>query len=108
MPGYILSPQAQNSLRQISQYTLNQHGAAQRKTYLKMLRDHMRRIADNPSYGRERSDIKAGYYSLIASKHNIYYRLRDTHVEIMDVLHQSMESRPQKSEQRCKWNPCLT
>ncbi|MCB1679938.1 MAG: type II toxin-antitoxin system RelE/ParE family toxin [Halioglobus sp.] len=91
MPGYILSPQAQISLQQISQYTFKQHGAAQRNTYLKMLRYHIRRIADNPSHGRERNAIKAGYYSLVAGKHNIYYRLRDTHVEILDVLHQSME-----------------
>jgi toxin ParE1/3/4 len=93
MPGYILSRQAQKSLQQISRYTLKQHGETQRKTYLNMLRDHMRRIADKPSQGRERNDIKVGYYSLVAGKHNIYYRLRDTHVEILDVLHQSMEPR---------------
>ena len=93
MPGYILSQQSQKSLQQISRYTLKQHGETERKTYLKMLWDHMRRIADNPSQGRERKDIKAGYYSLVAGEHSIYYRLRATHVEILDVLHQSMELR---------------
>ena len=91
MGQYHLSPQAQKSLRQISQYTLENYGQQQRKKYLKMLRDGMRLAAKNPDKGQERSEIKAGYYSLRAEKHHIYYRVRDTHIEIIDVLHQSME-----------------
>ena len=61
------------------------------KKYLKMLRDRMRTAAKNPDKGRDRSEIKPGYYSVRAEKHHIYYRIRDTHIEIIDVLHQSME-----------------
>jgi len=91
MANYLLSPQAQQSLVQISQYTLDNFGERQKKSYLKMLRDRMRTAAKNPEKGRERGDIKLGYYSLQAEKHHIYYRIRDSHVEIIDVLHQSME-----------------
>jgi toxin ParE1/3/4 len=48
-------------------------------------------VAKSPEKGSDRRDIKAGYYSVQAEKHHIYYRIRDTHTEIIDVLHQSME-----------------
>lgn len=91
MAKYLLSPQTQHSLVQISDYTLNNFGRQQQKNYLKMLRERMRAVAKRPEKGRDRCDIKAGYYSIQAEKHHIYYRIRDTHIEIIDVLHQSME-----------------
>ena len=93
MPEYLLSPEALQSLEQISSYTLENYGQQQKKAYLKMLRDRMRLAAKKPEKGKERSDIKAGYYSIQVEKHHIYYRIRETHIEIIDVLHQSMEPR---------------
>ncbi len=55
-----------------------------------MLRERIRETAKNPARGTARSDIKAGYYSIRAEKHHIYYRIGDTHIEIIDVLHHSM------------------
>ena len=43
--------------------------------------------------GKERSDIKPGYLSIQAEKHNIYYRITDARIEIIAVLHHSMEPR---------------
>ena len=91
MSNYLLSPQAVKSLNKISDYTLENFGERQRKKYLTMLRNKMRAAATNPQRGRIRDDIKQGYYSISAGKHHIYYRIRDAHIEIMDVLHQSME-----------------
>jgi toxin ParE1/3/4 len=72
MAKFLLSPQAQKSLVQISDYTLENYGQGQKKKYLKMLRDRMRTAARNPVQGKERSDIKAGYYSIRAERHHIY------------------------------------
>jgi toxin ParE1/3/4 len=91
MSQYQLSSQAQQSLIQISQYTLENSGPRQKKNYLTMLRDRMRAVAKNPEKGMQRNEIKIGYYSVQAEKHHIYYRIRDTHIEVIDVLHQSME-----------------
>jgi toxin ParE1/3/4 len=93
MSQYILSPQAEQSLIQISDYTLKNYGESQRKKYLKQLRDKMRLASKNPDGGQKRDDIKAGYYSIRAEKHYIYYRDGNIHIEIIDVLHQSMEPR---------------
>ncbi|MDT0498131.1 type II toxin-antitoxin system RelE/ParE family toxin [Algiphilus sp. W345] len=91
MAKYLLSPQAEKSLIQISDYTLKKFGERQRRKYLGMLRKEMRAAAANPERGRERNEIKPGYYSVPAEKHHIYYRIGDAHIEIIDVLHQSME-----------------
>ena len=91
MAKYDLSPQAERSLIQISDYTLKNFGERQRKKYLTALRKQMRAAAANPKKGRQRDEIKQGYYSVPAEKHHIYYRISDAYSEIIDVLHQSME-----------------
>lgn len=91
MTKYYLSPQAERSLIQISDYTLKNFGERLRKKYLTALRKQMRSAATNPKQGRERNEIKQGYYCVPAEKHHIYYRIVDAHIEIIDVLHQSME-----------------
>ena len=93
MSRYTLSPQAQNSILQIAEYTLENYGKVQRKKYLGLLRDKMRLVAKSPAMGKERPEIKAGYYSIRAEKHFIYYRIADSGIEIIDVLHQAMEPR---------------
>jgi len=51
----------------------------------------MRTAAKNPEKGKVRDDIKTSYYCLHAEKRNTYYRICNSHIEIIDVLHQSME-----------------
>lgn len=91
MARYILSPQAQDSLRQIRLYTLEQFGSNQTTHYLGMIRDSLRELAQKPSRGKPRDDIKAGYYSAFVGSHTIYYTIADTHINILDILHQRME-----------------
>jgi len=91
MPKYILSPAAQISLKNIKKYTLKNFGQRQTTTYLKKLNERMKLLAAQPSQGKERSEIKAGYYSYFVGSHTIYYRISDTHIDIIDILRQSME-----------------
>ena len=91
MAKYILSPQAQASLKEIRAYTLKQFGKQQTMVYLKKLRNQMKALAIPPAMGKERPEIKVGYYCSFIGSHTIYYRLSDTHIDIIDVLHQSME-----------------
>lgn len=91
MAKYVVSPQAARSLRQISQYTLDHFGHRQQKKYLRDLRAAMRAAAKQPHHGRDQAEIKPGYRSVASGSHRIYYRMQDTHIEVIDVLHQSME-----------------
>ncbi len=56
-----------------------------------MLRDKMKELATAPSNGQERNEIKTGYHSAFVGSHTIYYRVVNEQIEIIDVLHQSME-----------------
>lgn len=91
MARYVLSPRAEKSLIQISEYTVQNFGQVQKNEYLRMLREEMRKAAVSPSTGQARNEIKEGYFSVRAGKHHIYYRLGDGEIQIIDVLHQSME-----------------
>ncbi|WP_281281929.1 hypothetical protein [Aliikangiella coralliicola] len=37
-------------------------------------------------------DLKVGYHSDFIGSHTIYYRIKPTHIDVIDVLHQSMEA----------------
>lgn len=91
MPKYILSPEAQSSLRGIRTFSLKNFGEAQTKIYLQNIRTRMRDLAENPLRGRIREELKVGYHSDFVGSHTIYYRIQTDHIEIIDVLHQSME-----------------
>lgn len=92
MTQYILSPNAQKSLRKIKAYSLEQFGEEQTITYLKLIEKKLQMIAKSPDIGRKREEIKKGYLSFLAGSHVIFYREANNHVDIIDILHQSMES----------------
>jgi len=91
MGKYVLSPEAQNSLREIKHYSLKNFGKRQTTIYLKKIQNCMQKLADNPAIGIERPEIKQGYYSKFTGSHTVYYRISDNHIAIIDILHQSME-----------------
>ena len=88
---YILSPNAQESLRNIKAYSLEQFGKEQTISYLKLIERKLRMIAEGPDIGRKREEIKKGYLCFLAGSHVIFYRKARKHVEIIDILHQSMD-----------------
>ena len=91
MSKYILSPEAQKSLNSIRAYSIKNFGTKRTKTYLQNIRKRLQALADNPSLGIIREDLKVGYHSDFVGSHTIYYRVKATHIEIIDVLHQAME-----------------
>lgn len=91
MSKYILSPEAQTSLKKIRSFSLKKFGQQQTKIYLQNIQRRMQELAEQPLRGRIREDLKVGYYSDFVGSHTIYYRIQSTHIDIFDVLHQSME-----------------
>lgn len=100
MGKYILSPQAQLSLRNIKRYTSEKFGEAQTKPYLEQLRHALQSVADNPLNGLDRSDIKPGYYSKSLNSHVIFYRKNNNHIDIIDVLQHRLCDRGRLSTRR--------
>ena len=91
MGNYVLSSNAQESLKGIKAYSTEKFGQRQTNIYLEKLRDRMRALADNPKRGKARDKIKVGYYSYLEGSHMIYYKILADHIAIIDILHQSME-----------------
>lgn len=91
MIQYFLSPEAQESLRQIKAYSIQQFGAERTRLYLQDILNCFRALAENPHQGLSRDELKPGYFSSFVGTHTIYYRIKSDRIEIIDVLHQSME-----------------
>jgi len=91
MGSYVLSLNAQKSLKGIKKFSTEKFGKRQTNIYLEKLRDRMRTLANNPKQGKPRDKIKQGYYSYLEGSHTIYYKILADHIAIIDILHQSME-----------------
>ena len=99
MAEYRLSEEAQNDLRKIQRYTLETWGKDQAKQYLIELALKFEQLAAMPGLGREREDIKVGVRSFRVRHHTLYYREKPNGIEIVRVLHPSMDVE-QNFEQR--------
>ena len=91
MVKYVLSPAAQESLLNIKAYSIKTFGKKRTTSYLKALRDRMRKLSESPLTGIARDEINKGYYSYFEGSHTVYYRIAKTHIDIIDILHQSVE-----------------
>lgn len=89
--GYILSPNAQNSLKKIKQFSLKRFGKEQTKLYLSTIKNKMELIVNDPLIGNHRPDIKEGYHSTVSGSHIIFYIIKKDHIHILDILHHSMD-----------------
>lgn len=91
MAKYNLTANAQESMRGIKAYSLEHFGKRQTEIYLEKIYDCIRFAAENPNHGKDRGALIEGLFSKLAGSHIIYYTIESTHIEIVDVLHQSME-----------------
>ncbi len=91
MSKYVLSKEAQSSLKEIQIYSAKTFGKERTRQYLASIRKRMKALSENPSPGIVREDLKVGYHSDFIGSHTIYYRIQSTHLDVIDVLHQSMD-----------------
>ena len=90
-PTYNLRSLAQDDLESIWLYTYQQWGVTQADTYLAALIKRFDCLAENPTMGKPRDDVKPGYYRFPEGLHLIFYTLKDTHIEIIGIPHQRMD-----------------
>jgi toxin ParE1/3/4 len=95
MAEYTLTSEAQNSLKGIKAFSLKRFGNKRTTIYLKALRDRMSSLAENPTQGRERTDLFTDWlcYSYFEGSHTIFYEIKSKRIIILDVLHQSMDAK---------------
>ncbi|HAG81196.1 MAG TPA: plasmid stabilization protein ParE [Cyanobacteria bacterium UBA12227] len=97
-----MTPQARSDLKNILKYTQKTWGSEQRERYKKLLNDAFTKIAANPARGFPREELRPGYYSYHVGSHGrhyIFYRVLDDTVEVVRILHDSMDIRQHFPEQ---------
>lgn len=92
MATFTLTEKAKSDLKDIARFTQKRWGRDQRNQYLKDLDACFFRLADNPSLGRECSEVRTGYHLFPTGSHVIYFRsISKSQVEIVRILHESMD-----------------
>lgn len=86
-----LTPKARTDLVAILDYTTQHWGVEQAEAYLLSLGETMNLLANQPGLGRQIDDIREGYFKFPAASHIFIYRTRPNIVEVVRVLHKSMD-----------------
>jgi toxin ParE1/3/4 len=90
MKAYRLSFLARLDLVEIWDYSRDQWGKHRAKAYLRTLQSTIQMIAEHPDAGSADETIGEGYRRRAVGSHVVFYRI-ERHVEIVRVLHQSMD-----------------
>jgi toxin ParE1/3/4 len=86
-----LTPKARADLLAILDYTIQHWGEEQAEAYLLSLGETMKLLANQPGLGRRIDEIREGYFKFPAASHVLIYRTRPNIVEVVRVLHKSMD-----------------
>jgi toxin ParE1/3/4 len=88
---YVLSPRAQADIEGIWDYTMERWGEEQAVRYIRLLQDAIKAVAEKPRRGRPCDYIRAGYRKYPSGSHMIFYRTIAEGIDVVRVLHQSMD-----------------
>lgn len=86
-----LTSKARADLDAIWDYTVKHWGVEQAEAYLLSLGETMKLLANQPSLGRNIDSIREGYLKFPAASHIFIFRLKPDIVEIVRILHKSMD-----------------
>lgn len=78
-------------LTHIRQWTVKNLGSAQANHYMAQINDLLRIVADNPGVSMDASDIRSGLKKTIVRSHVAFFRVTDTSVDVVRILHGSMD-----------------
>jgi toxin ParE1/3/4 len=86
----ILSRRAKEDLLEIWEFIAD-HDKIAADRYIDHLRDRALELLHFPELGRARDEIHPGLRSLLARNHLLFYRLERQEVQILRILHGSMD-----------------
>lgn len=86
-----LKPLARKDLLNIWQYSYNSWGAAQADKYLQGLEKAFKRLSSTPKLGRIIEEVMQGIRIHPHEHHLIIYKVSDTSIEVVRVLHGRMD-----------------
>jgi toxin ParE1/3/4 len=87
-----LSPRARIDLDEIWNYSARAWSVEQAEAYLDALGQTLALLTANPRLGRDAGDIRPGYLKFPTASHVIYYRLSERTLDVIRILHRSMDA----------------
>ena len=91
MTACLLARKALEDLRSIARYTERNLDREQRNKYLSKLDASIQMLGREPKMGRACDEIRQGYRKHHVGRHLIFYRQTTSHIEIIRMLHDSMD-----------------
>ena len=91
MSKYKLTREADIDLGGIWEYSYSQWGKKQARKYLSKLEERFITLAENPNLGKRRYELAGSPMSYHYGRHVIFYRIANKGIEIIRVLHDSMD-----------------
>ena len=89
--GYLLRQQAQADLESIWLYSYQAWGAEQADQYIRSLLSSFTWLSENPQLGKQRAEIKPGYYCFPEGMHLVFYKITQDGIDIIGIPHQNMD-----------------
>jgi toxin ParE1/3/4 len=91
MADFLLRPKAVSDLEEIWDYTVRMWDEDQAERYLRLLNVGFIDLTIHPHLGRSCDAIRQGYRVFRLGSHVIFYRVINDNIEVVRVLHQSMD-----------------
>lgn len=86
MAFYKLNEGAEDDVRRLYRYGIEQFGLSLADRYFDDLFDRFEQIANHPEMYPEVTEIRHGYRRSVFRAHSIYYRIHNEYIEIARVL----------------------
>jgi toxin ParE1/3/4 len=85
------APRARADIDGIWNYTTQKWNMDQAEAYLLAIEHAVNLLRENPRLGRNASDIGEGLFKFPVASHFIYYRLTSNRLDVVRILHKSMD-----------------
>ena len=90
-PAYSIRALARADLEEIWVFTFEEWGLEQADKYLNLLFSRFEWLSKNPYTGKDRDDIKNGYYCFPEGMHLVFYTMTEYGIDIIGIPHQNMD-----------------
>ncbi|RVU32050.1 type II toxin-antitoxin system RelE/ParE family toxin [Rheinheimera riviphila] len=90
-----ITPKAESDLIGIWVYSCEAWGVEQADKYLDQLEKAMKQLAEHPAVGTDYAHVRPGFRLLPVEHHSIFYRVCETEILVVRVLHEDMDA-PQR------------
>lgn len=89
----VIADTARADLRSIKRFSAQEWGEERGARYMAAVQQRFSALLRHPDLGPARTDLGAGYRSLLVGSHVVFYRHDKEIIEIVRVLHQRMDAK---------------